>query len=64
MDQFFAAIGILLIVVFFLAIAGLYVRNVIKIVGAFQAQEYSVVLLSRIVGVFFPIWGVIMGLVK
>lgn len=64
MDQIFAAIGILLIAAFFLAIAGLYFRNVMKIVGAFQTQEYSIVLFSRIIGVFVPVWGVIMGLVK
>lgn len=64
MNEFFGMIGVSIIISIMIAMVLLYITNIFRIVIAFKTEEYSILLLSRIIGVFFPIWGVIMGLVS
>jgi multisubunit Na+/H+ antiporter MnhC subunit len=64
MNEFFGMVGVGIIVLVLVALVLLYITNVVRIVIAFKTEEYSILLVSRIIGVFFPVWGVIMGLVS
>jgi multisubunit Na+/H+ antiporter MnhC subunit len=64
MNEFFGMVGVGIIVLIMIALVLLYITNVVRIVIAFKTEEYSILLVSRIIGVFFPVWGVIMGLVS
>jgi hypothetical protein len=44
--------------------ACLYFVNIYRIITAIRTQNYTIVLFLRFVGVFMPIWGVVMGLVN
>jgi len=64
MNEFFGMVGVGIIVLVLVALVLLYITNILRIVAAFKTEEYSILLVSRIIGVFFPIWGIIMGLVS
>jgi hypothetical protein len=64
MSEFFGMIGVGIILLFMAALVFLYIANIVRITNAFKTETYSILLLSRIIGVFVPIWGIIMGLVK
>lgn len=63
MTDFFSAIGTILIVVIALAVFAMYFKNIFKIVKAFKIEDYGVITILRVAGVFvFPL-GVVMGFV-
>lgn len=56
-------IGLILAAIGAILIVSMYVRNMWVVVLAFRKAEYSLFLISRIIGIFFPLWGVVMGMV-
>jgi hypothetical protein len=63
MNEFFGMLGLGFLTCIAIALIWLYIRNILMIVDAFKKQSYSVLLVSRIAGIFFPIWGIVMGIV-
>lgn len=57
-------IGLVLLGIFALTCAVLYIANIVRLVKVLTAQKYSIQFVIRGVGVFFPVVGIIMGLVK
>jgi uncharacterized membrane protein len=58
----YIAIGIGMIVV--LTLMGLYIANIWKLITQLNNSQYTLFLVLRLFGVFFPILGIILGAVK
>lgn len=56
-------IGLIFLVIIFVCAGLLYVRNIVKLITEIRLHDWSLIMISRIVGIFFPVWGIIMGLV-
>jgi len=56
-------IGVGILLVLCMAAAFLYGKNIYRLVGALKIKDYGLILLFRIVGIFVPVVGIIMGFV-
>lgn len=56
-------IGVGILLVLCMAAVFLYGKNIYRLVGALKTKDYGLILLFRIVGIFVPVVGVIMGFV-
>lgn len=59
----FDIIGVILAVIGAMLIVALYIRNMWKVVLSFRTADYNLLLVSRIIGIFVPVWGIVMGFV-
>lgn len=49
---------------FIAMIVGAYFANIVKLIKMMRADpEISFIFFSRVIGIFFPIWGIVMGFV-
>ena len=63
MTEFFNIIGNILLFSFLAGLGFLYFRNIYKIYLDIQNEKYSVLTVMRVIGVFFVVLGVALGLV-
>lgn len=56
-------VGTFILVLFCLGLVFLYGKNLYKLVKALKTSDWNIITIFRGVGVFFPVVGIIMGLV-
>jgi tellurite resistance protein TehA-like permease len=55
---------IILAVVILVTLGALYILNIVRLIKTVQRGEYSMVIILRLIGVFWAPIGIIMGFVK
>lgn len=56
-------IGLIVLVSIVGVLFGLYFYNIYKLVLSLKNSEISMIVFSRIIGIFVPVWGIVMGFV-
>jgi H+/Cl- antiporter ClcA len=57
-------IGYVILIGIFLGIAYAYVSNALKAIKRLNNREIGFMTIFRVIGIFFPVIGVVLGLVK
>ena len=63
MTEFFNFVGNTLFALLFLAMFILYFRNMYKVFVAVKTENYGLLTIARVIGIFFVFLGVVLGFV-